>query len=778
MSRESQDTGLPPAVAAMGRIDPERDRWPELAGIAALAFVTTGVALMIVVLVSSEEWGYCTGGVDPGACAGSHRLIATGWLVAAAVTAATMVMFVRVGLVDGRRRYEFTGNQVGRMVLVGFLATGAMLAYLVGYAVGSARPAQAPPRSPRPGRGWPVAACLAVVIGGCGPVLGLQVDPVSRSCEDYYGTSACAGITGLNLLIIFVFYTWVLASAVRGLIVGLREGRRRYRFAQARWLSMVLVGVFSPLALALYGVGYGIGRMRSALSPDLSSNVSRPLLVPATPSPSASPAVDTRTGDSTWRTSAVAHRRGEQVPVPAVDGTGRMTIDRGSRPLLAVAGLFSGLYATQMLIDITRPRRDPREPLIGILGPYPASVKVTFWLLVTGWLVAIGILVCWRVRGGPPILRLVMAAALLLPFTASPVSLLYGHPVALLACLPTTGLALLGVYRLQRLRRVPLRPLFAVFCWGALFATGFGAAMNIWTLDYGTAYFGGGTDPLQPLRTMHNAYTATFASAGLFEELGKGTGILLAYLLFRRYFDGVVAGVVLGAAAGLGFNLVESVEYITAANGASAGFQFWGRQSVGIMAAHTAFSAVLGAAFGVARRLDDPRLRRIAIGCGYLGSAGTHFANDALLRWWGHAEPRGWSAHPTLDMLLVTPLVLAVLQGPFVVLYLLLLRLGLRRDGHALAHVMRVEADTGAGALTEPEIPVLLTPATRLWLHVTMFRRYGWAGYRAMSRLHTAQYDLAARLAHGPDDGPAESTLRGAVLARRQRLAAVVGAVR
>ncbi len=37
MSRESQDTGLPPAVAAVGRIEPNRDRWPELAGIAALA---------------------------------------------------------------------------------------------------------------------------------------------------------------------------------------------------------------------------------------------------------------------------------------------------------------------------------------------------------------------------------------------------------------------------------------------------------------------------------------------------------------------------------------------------------------------------------------------------------------------------------------------------------------------------------------------------------------------------------------------------------------------
>lgn len=236
-----------------------------------------------------------------------------------------------------------------------------------------------------------------------------------------------------------------------------------------------------------------------------------------------------------------------------------MTRDRASRVLLAVGGLLSGLYAVQLLVDMLRPRADRDDPLVGLLGSlWPTVPKVVFWLVVTGWAVGAGIAVWWRVRGGTPTLRLVAAAALLLPFTAYPASVLFGHPVAVLACAPTTGLALLGIYRLQRLRRVPVGLFLGVFAWGAFIGSGFGASMNIWTMQYGSGYFAG---DMNLLRSMHNVYTATFVSAGLSEELGKGTGVLLAYLLFRRYFDGVVSGVVLGAAAGLGFNLAESREY-------------------------------------------------------------------------------------------------------------------------------------------------------------------------------------------------------------------------
>jgi RsiW-degrading membrane proteinase PrsW (M82 family) len=323
---------------------------------------------------------------------------------------------------------------------------------------------------------------------------------------------------------------------------------------------------------------------------------------------------------------------------------------------------------------------------------------------------------------------------------------------------------------------MPIWLVAAVTGWGAFVATGFGASMNIWVQEYGTAYFQGAGNLLQ---VLHQVNTATFLSAGVFEELGKGTAIALVYLLLRRYLDGVVSGIVLGAAVGLGFNLTESIEYMTAFHGASAEFQYWVRQSVGIMGAHTAFSAMIGAGFGVARQLDQARLRRIAIGCGLLGACGGHFANDVILRWFAEVGHSWFTPNPTMDVLVVQPLVLAVLQGPFVVMYLLLLRRGLRSQAGGLAAELRAEESTRLGAVTDPEIPILLNPAKRFWLRATTLRRYGLPAYRALGRLQAAQYDLATqrwhRSRHETDDSAVpEEALRQRIRHLRTELGTAV----
>jgi RsiW-degrading membrane proteinase PrsW (M82 family) len=484
-----------------------------------------------------------------------------------------------------------------------------------------------------------------------------------------------------------------------------------------------------------------------------------------------------------------------EVPMTTASAALPVRPDRAARCLLVIAGLMSAAYAVQVLIDLGRPKVDPEEPAIGLLGDlWPALPKVVFWATIAAWALALAIamaaLIRWRRAEPGPVagsgwaaafpwrVRLLLAVVLLLPFTMYPIATAFGHVVTLLVCLPSTFLALWGVQRTQRYRRVPVALVLAVFAWGAVIGTGFGGAMNIWVLEYGTGYFGGSGNLLQ---VLHKVHTAGFLSAGVCEELGKGAGIALAYLLFRRYFDGVVSGVVLGAAAGLGFNLVESVEYMSAFHGASAQFQYWMRQSVGLMAAHTAFSATVGAGFGVARQLAEPRLRRIAIASGFIGAAGGHFANDALLSWYGQAHTGWFKASPAVDILVMQPLALAVLQGPFVVLYVLMLRRGLASEGAWLGEELRAEARAGLGAVAEQDVPVLLNPGRRLWLRVTALRRYGWPAYRALGRLHAAQFDLAARRWHRArgeldDPVPDEEALRGVVARRRSELAAALPA--
>lgn len=70
--------------------------------------------------------------------------------------------------------------------------------------------------------------------------------------------------TGILLL---AFYAVVLATSVTGFILGVVEGRRRYRFAYGRWLCVVVIGISGPWALLAYALAYGLGRLLPARRP-------------------------------------------------------------------------------------------------------------------------------------------------------------------------------------------------------------------------------------------------------------------------------------------------------------------------------------------------------------------------------------------------------------------------------------------------------------------------------------------------------------------------------
>jgi RsiW-degrading membrane proteinase PrsW (M82 family) len=448
--------------------------------------------------------------------------------------------------------------------------------------------------------------------------------------------------------------------------------------------------------------------------------------------------------------------------------------------VLIIAALMSAGYAVEMLIDLVRPRIEPTEPALMVFAPHSAVVtRVVFWLVLTSWLVA-AVIVSIRVartRGRQPdrrarLLGIAATVALLLPFTISPVVHLATGLKAVLACLPSTAFALWAVRRMQPYRRIPPWLLLAAAGWGLLVASGFGGALNDWSRDYAVAFFHGAGDLL---RIRQQADTLSFLNAGIVEELGKGAGIVIAYLVLRRYIDDVVSGIVLGAAVGLGFNFVETVVYMSQ-QGGTAAFQYWMRQSVGLMAAHTAFTAMVGASIGAARQMPDRRLRRLTVTCALLAAIGGHFASDAILQWYTRTSAKWLAPGSILDTLVGWPLILILLQGPFVAVYLLLVRNGLRDQTAGLTAEVHAEAGTGRGAITEAEIPALLDPARRLWLQIAVLRRQGLAAYRALNRLHAAQYDLATYRWHrtrGETDvsDPPEELFRDRIRHRRGDLA-------
>jgi RsiW-degrading membrane proteinase PrsW (M82 family) len=476
-----------------------------------------------------------------------------------------------------------------------------------------------------------------------------------------------------------------------------------------------------------------------------------------------------------------------------------------ARRVLIIAVLLSAVCGAMFLADRFRPRND--ELTGSLVGAYPLRVRVMYWAVLASWVLALGTVAVWRgaglresaaarwLRARDP--RLVIAAELVVPFACYPLAVLLAHPLLLLTCVPSTAFAAWGVYHLQRYRRMPVRiPAFA-FGWGALIAAGFGGAMNLLYLADTMSIFLvprmeqvltatvenprgaedlirwlAGRGPLPP--SAHSLVTAIqfiqsglALDAGVFEELAKGAGIAILFLLCRRWFDGPVSGIVLGALVGLGFNLAESVDYMSAGDAVS---QYWARQTVGLMGSHVAFTALTGAGFGIAGQLADRRSRRLVIGCGLAAAIGAHFMNDVCLGALGRAEQGWFSPSPTMFTLVIQPVTLLVLQGPFVAAYALLLRRGGRHQAAGLARELAVEARAGTGAVNAAEIPILLDPGRRFRLRVLAFRRRGGIGaYRYLGRLQAAQLDLATERWHRgrqPADpwGPGEAELRSRVL--------------
>jgi RsiW-degrading membrane proteinase PrsW (M82 family) len=334
-----------------------------------------------------------------------------------------------------------------------------------------------------------------------------------------------------------------------------------------------------------------------------------------------------------------------------------------------------------------------------------------------------------------------------------------------LACLPTTAAGLLIIRRLDRNEKEPWLLVLVATAWGAIVSTSlafWGEAL--WDLLFSSSFIPG------PAADASAAY-----SAGIFEEVAKGTAVLLLYLLMRDEFDDVVDGIVYGAAVGLGFNLMESVGYMThiyavlapEGNGvAAAAVQWYWRQVIGLFFGHAAYTALIGAGIGVARQLPRTRQRVLVIACGFLAAIAAHFAWDA---WQTFALSGAQSA---AAQLLLAHTRYLFMVGPFVAVLLVLLAMGLELEGAALTRHLEDEAASGGGAVRPDEVGVLMSPRERFRARMAAFGHGGPGAYLRLSRLQTVQLQLAMERWHRERqeiDRPlaAEDALRRQVLALR-----------
>ncbi len=118
------------------------------------------------------------------------------------------------------------------------------------------------------------------------------------------------------------------------------------------------------------------------------------------------------------------------------------------------------------------------------------------------------------------------------------------------------------------------------------------------------------------------------------EEIMKGLAILLIFLLLRSEFDGVRDGIIYGALVGLGFNVMETAQYIIAGY-AQTGYAPYMEQIVTRFVflgldGHSLYSALFGAGLGLAMQTRWLWLKVLAPAGGLMLGILAHFVNNSL----------------------------------------------------------------------------------------------------------------------------------------------------
>jgi protease PrsW len=167
----------------------------------------------------------------------------------------------------------------------------------------------------------------------------------------------------------------------------------------------------------------------------------------------------------------------------------------------------------------------------------------------------------------------------------------------ILALVPLT-IVLFGIRWLDRWEPEPRTGLIFAFLWGAGVSVLIALIVDF-NVSEQIAVSGGGSNKTVLLQTV--------IQAPIVEEFAKGLGILLIFIVGRRFFDGPVDGIVYGATIAGGFAFTENIQYFGLQLAESGGFDsnvveiFFIR---GILSpfAHVMFTSMTGLLIGLAAR--------------------------------------------------------------------------------------------------------------------------------------------------------------------------------
>jgi RsiW-degrading membrane proteinase PrsW (M82 family) len=118
------------------------------------------------------------------------------------------------------------------------------------------------------------------------------------------------------------------------------------------------------------------------------------------------------------------------------------------------------------------------------------------------------------------------------------------------------------------------------------------------------------------------------------EELAKGLAILLVFWFLRSEFDGVRDGIIYGALVGLGFNMLETAQYIVNIYALTGAAPYWQQIATRFvflgLDGHALYSALFGAGLGLALQTRRRWLKILAPVCGLGMAILAHLVNNSL----------------------------------------------------------------------------------------------------------------------------------------------------
>lgn len=321
-------------------------------------------------------------------------------------------------------------------------------------------------------------------------------------------------------------------------------------------------------------------------------------------------------------------------------------------------------------------------------------------------------------------------------FAGTPLEMTVATFLALLTAVPY-GLVLLWV---DRNEKEPAWLVLTALLWGAAAATFISGIFND---IFGMAALSAVGD-----EAMAGQLTASF-SAPFIEELTKGFAVLALFLLFRKEFDNVLDGVLYGALVGLGFAWFENIIYYVRAGEAGGLWDMaklaWLRGIVsGLGGSHAAYTGLTGLGFGLVRVLRRGALRWLWVPFFWSMAMFAHFAWNTFAGLFvvEHSE--------AMTLLVGLPMATVVLQGPFLVLLIIVVLAVWRHENRLVLQYLQGEPPDVA---TDEERQALVPARKRAFAGFKRFFTGGPGKWWRHRRLEHLQISLAfLKWHHDRDD--------------------------